>query len=198
MLSLISDDYGYGHFVETLPTGNIALMHGGENTGFLSMYYIIPETGDGLVLLQNSDRGFELLAEVTARWAAWTGIGPPKQVRVLTTIALGLRLLAVCAAAGALAMAILFILQLIGKKRSWNARGRACTLNRLPLATGLVATVVLWWLAGFPFLFDLLARSNLILGSPFTALCAAAGLITLLPKRAAGSDSPRRTGGPAR
>ena len=64
-----SDAYGLGHLVETLPSGQRAVAHGGQGSGSWSWYHAVPETGDGIVVLTNSNRSLQLIATVVGEWA---------------------------------------------------------------------------------------------------------------------------------
>ncbi len=65
--------YGFGHFVETLPNGMQAVSHGGQGYGWMTHFHAVPESGDGIVLLTNSQRSWPLFARVLGDWARWRG-----------------------------------------------------------------------------------------------------------------------------
>ena len=69
---LMSESYGFGHFIEELPNGNTGITHGGESGGWLTAYYLVPESGDGLVMMSNSRRSWPLV-NVLDDWAEWRG-----------------------------------------------------------------------------------------------------------------------------
>lgn len=69
----VADAYGYGHFLETLPDGRRAVWHGGQGHGWMTHFHSIPESGDGIVLLTNSQRSWPFIAAVLSSWAHWTG-----------------------------------------------------------------------------------------------------------------------------
>ncbi len=66
--SLASDGAGLGHFGETLSDGTRAMMNGGQGAGSWSWFHATPETGDGIVVLTNSERSVQLIADVVAAW----------------------------------------------------------------------------------------------------------------------------------
>jgi hypothetical protein len=78
MFELSADAYGLGHFIETLPDGRRIVSHGGQNAGWISYYYIVPDTGDGIVILTNSERSFQFIAQLVSDWAYWCGLGAIK------------------------------------------------------------------------------------------------------------------------
>jgi CubicO group peptidase (beta-lactamase class C family) len=83
LLGLVADSYGFGHFIETLPGGQNAIWHGGQGHGWMTHFHMIPETGDGIVILTNSQRSWPLIAELLLDWSEWIGIGPVKFSRIV-------------------------------------------------------------------------------------------------------------------
>lgn len=78
----VADAYGCGHFIEVLPDGRQAVWHGGQGHGWMSHFHIIPESGDGIVILTNSQRSWPLLAEILRDWAVWSGAKQVKFSRI--------------------------------------------------------------------------------------------------------------------
>lgn len=72
--SLVFDGYGFGHYVETLLNGQIAISHGGQGTGWMTHYHAVPSTGDGIVILTNSQRSWPMIAYLLSDWAEWSGL----------------------------------------------------------------------------------------------------------------------------
>lgn len=70
---LVSDSFGLGHYLEVLPSGKKAVSNTGQSGGYLSHFQAVPETGDGIVVLTNSERGLALLSYVLSDWAQWSG-----------------------------------------------------------------------------------------------------------------------------
>ncbi len=66
--------YGLGHFIEKFSGGTWAVSHGGQGTGWMSHFHSIPETGDGIVMLANSQRSWPLFAHILLDWAKWLGL----------------------------------------------------------------------------------------------------------------------------
>jgi CubicO group peptidase (beta-lactamase class C family) len=71
--SLVFDAYGLGHYIETLPNGMKAVAHGGQGTGIMTHYHAVPETGDAIVILTNSQRSWPFIAYLLSDWAQWSG-----------------------------------------------------------------------------------------------------------------------------
>lgn len=70
-----------GVFVETLPDGVMILTNGGYDPGWRSRFYLSPRTGDGIVILANSDRADPVIAQTSALWATWRGFPPDRLIR---------------------------------------------------------------------------------------------------------------------
>ncbi|MGM0640329.1 MAG: serine hydrolase domain-containing protein [Thermotogota bacterium] len=69
---LVFDSYSLGHYIDFLgETKSIA--NGGQGTGWMSQIQFIPETGDGIVILTNSQRSWPAFAYLLNDWAKWTG-----------------------------------------------------------------------------------------------------------------------------
>lgn len=67
------DSYGFGHLIEELPNGKTAVAHGGQGTGWMTHFHSVPETGDGIVILTNSQRSWPFFAQILTQWAEWNG-----------------------------------------------------------------------------------------------------------------------------
>lgn len=70
---LVFDSYGLGHFIENLSNGKQAVSHGGQGYGWMTHFYSVPETGDGIVILTNSQRSWPFIAYILNDWAKWSG-----------------------------------------------------------------------------------------------------------------------------
>lgn len=73
--ALVSEHYGLGHFIETLPNGQMAVFSGGQGNGWMTHFHLVPETGDGIVILTNSSRSWPLISHIVSDWAEWNGFG---------------------------------------------------------------------------------------------------------------------------
>lgn len=77
MLSPVKEDYGFGYIIKKLPDGSRLIYHGGANRGWRSQYAFIPEKGDGLVVLTNSENGENLHQDLVSLFSEWeTGYRP--------------------------------------------------------------------------------------------------------------------------
>jgi len=79
---LVADGYGLGHFVELLPDGHRAVFHGGQGHGWMTHMHWFPDTGDGIVILTNSQRSWPFMARVLGDWAEWRGLPPVGMARI--------------------------------------------------------------------------------------------------------------------
>lgn len=79
---LVSDYYGFGHFIENLPDGQRAVWHGGQGNGWMAHFHLVPESGDGIVILTNSQRSWPVFAQVLRAWARWSGFKTVKMGRI--------------------------------------------------------------------------------------------------------------------
>jgi hypothetical protein len=83
LFRFVAQDYGLGHFIETLPTGEIAVWHGGQGHGWMTHFHSVPERGDGIVILTNSQRSWPLFARILDDWSRWRGFGPVGMGRIV-------------------------------------------------------------------------------------------------------------------
>ncbi|MDD3654626.1 MAG: serine hydrolase [Desulfotomaculaceae bacterium] len=68
---LVFKGYGLGHYLETLPNGLRSVSHGGQGNGIMTHFQAVPETGDAIVILTNSQRSWPLIAYILSDWAQW-------------------------------------------------------------------------------------------------------------------------------
>lgn len=72
--SIVFDSYGLGYYIEKLSEGNIAVSHGGQGAGWMTHFHSVPEIGDGIVILTNSQRSWPFIACILRDWAGWIGV----------------------------------------------------------------------------------------------------------------------------
>ena len=64
--------YGFGYTVRPDQfEGRIGVGHGGSNSGWESIFQIIPSTGDGIVIMTNSSNGSAIIAALLCSWRHW-------------------------------------------------------------------------------------------------------------------------------
>lgn len=81
--SLAFEGYGYGHLVERLPGGLTAVAHGGQGTGWMTHFHALPDSGDAIVIITNSQRSWPLFARVLSLWAGEIGLPPLGMSRII-------------------------------------------------------------------------------------------------------------------
>ena len=65
-----SDRYGLGYGIEQ--DGKFTLVgHSGANDGWMSSFWVVPETGDGMVVFTNGSSGQQVIRVVDAVWRRW-------------------------------------------------------------------------------------------------------------------------------
>lgn len=153
LFGFAADAYGYGHFTETLPDGRRAVWHGGQGHGWMTHFHAVPESGNGVVILTNSQRSWPFISYVLTDWARWSGAGRVK----FGAIVWASRALRAC-------IAIIVLLSLAGVYRLGRelidgrrrfapfaqvARGRRAAAA----AIGIVIAGGLLWAVSQPYLF---------------------------------------------
>ena len=78
----VADGYAFGHFTEQVAGGRTALWHGGQGTGWMSHFHLVPDSGDGIVILTNSQRAWPLIGAVLQDWSTWSGAGSVQMARI--------------------------------------------------------------------------------------------------------------------
>ena len=155
---LASDAAAFGHYVETLADDRHAVMNGGFVPGWTSQFYLIPETGDGIVLLTNSDRGRAVIAEIAADWAAWRGLSALKMTRTYSSVGVWGPVVIGLLGLLAIGIALSVVTGFVSKQRRLGPN----TLGRVVRAVGLLIPAIV--LAGLWFGF---ARSIATIGFPW-------------------------------
>lgn len=84
--------YGLGYGIAPFGEGMVRVGHDGSNRGWHSLLEIIPETGDGFVMITNSSNGWSAYQQVFCDWVAWkTGSRPKCEKSIGSTFAATLR-----------------------------------------------------------------------------------------------------------
>jgi len=69
--------YGLGHGIHYSPDGLRVVYHSGSNPGYVAYMIVDVDSGDGVVVLSNSDRAIPLLVETIQFWAREAGVSLP-------------------------------------------------------------------------------------------------------------------------
>ncbi|HEY5107042.1 MAG TPA: serine hydrolase domain-containing protein [Caulobacteraceae bacterium] len=88
----VGDGPAAGCFIEYLSDGRIVVTNGGYDPGWSSQFYIVPSTGDGIVILTNSGHAEPAIAQVAALWSVWRGLPPMKLTRAYRGLGTGVAL----------------------------------------------------------------------------------------------------------
>ncbi len=70
---LVFDSYGMGYYIETLSDGKRSVANGGQGAGVMTYFQAIPETGDGIVILTNSQRSWPFFGQILSDWSKSNG-----------------------------------------------------------------------------------------------------------------------------
>ena len=141
---LATDDAGLGCFVEALADGKRAVMNGGQGAGSWNWFHAIPETGDGIVILTNSERSVQLIADVVEAWIERRGFSTASLARAGRWVRLPIWIL------GGIAVGLALRLGYGGitGQRSFAPLSERDGTIRMVLAGLGLTTLGLWWTLG--------------------------------------------------
>ncbi len=184
MWSFSTDAYGLGHALEFPSDGPLIVSHGGQNAGWISYYAFAPETGDGIVMLTNSERSFALIAQILADWAHWRGLGALKMSRALLTAAAAVRIFVVCL----FLLSSVFAGQLIGglaaRKRRFSLKAQGSRLLHIVRKIPSIILLVVWWGFARSSLRELIAGLSVWLSASLLTCALVLLSITVFPRTA--------------
>ncbi len=152
IFGFVADSYGFGHFIEDLPDGRRAVWHGGQGHGWMAHFHAVPESGDGIVILTNSQHSWPLMAQVLNDWARWSGFDSVKMGRITYAI-IALRVLI-----GMLVLISLWqLIRLVqglrnGSRRLAPLSGDFRKVRLLQVALGIGVILALVWSVTQPYL----------------------------------------------
>lgn len=184
MYSLVFDAYGLGYYMEYLSSGQLAVSHGGQGTGWMTHFHSMPETGDAIVILTNSQRSWPFIAYVLSDWAEWNGFSSVGMEAIL----MGQRVL--WGVIGLIWFAVFLQLLrlaegLIFKKRRFAPFSTEFRFVRtVQFVLFVVLSTVLIWCLSQPYLniSSIFPRASEWLGISISALTAILLLSALFPK----------------
>lgn len=82
LYGLVSEAYGFGHFIDNISQGKQAVFHGGQGHGWMTHFHSVPETGDGIVILTNSQRSWPMISNILKDWTDWCGFSSIGMVKI--------------------------------------------------------------------------------------------------------------------
>lgn len=153
LYGFVSDGYGYGHFVERLSDGTKSVWHGGQGHGWMTHFHLLPESGDGIVLLTNSQRSWPFFGKILLAWNRWLEIPPVGMSRIVkaSRVFLGVIILTFLAAICIISYVIYGLIQ--GKCR-FHPLSEENRLKRLLSGlTGIAILILLLWVMNLPYFF---------------------------------------------
>jgi len=65
--SLVSDGYGYGHFIES--NDSKAVFHGGQGHGWMAFFYAYPEEQSAIIIITNSQRSYPMISDLIQQFS---------------------------------------------------------------------------------------------------------------------------------
>jgi CubicO group peptidase (beta-lactamase class C family) len=174
LFGFAADGYALGHFTETVSDGRHAVWHGGQGYGWMSHMHLVPDTGDGIVILSNSQRAWPLFAALLRDWSDNLGFAPAGMARVVWA-----------ETAARVTIGGLVALSALVAWFAWRRRP-LFTVVRL-LAGGSAAALILWpvWAAGqdYLFLFSILPGLWPWLGAASVLAGLTMAALSIVPER---------------
>lgn len=151
LFGIVADAYGFEHFIENLSDGRKAVWQGGQGHGWMTHFHSVPASGDGIVILTNSQRSWPFIARVLSDWGKWCGLGRIKMGRITYGIIVMKMFIAIVVL---LSLWLLFLLFRDWRKGSRRPDARPWLSKRqmLQLIAGLMIISMLIWCALQPYL----------------------------------------------
>lgn len=178
LFGVVADGYGLGHFTETLSNGHTSVWHGGQGYGWMTHAQWVPETGDGIVLLANSQRAWPLFGHILRDWSRSLGVPPVGMSRVTLARPLALGVLALLLGAAAVQAGRLAA-GVARRERRWTPPAALRRPRRLlQVGAGVLLLGSVAWASAqeYLFVFSILPGLTGWLGG---ALLAAGGVLVL-------------------
>jgi hypothetical protein len=188
LFGLVADGYALGHFVETLSDGRRSVWHGGQGYGWMTHAQWVPETGNGVILLANSQRAWPLFGHILRRWSASMGVEPVGMSRVTLARPLAWMLVFLLLAGAGLQTLRLQIGYSRGRRR-WMPRTRTHpVVGLLQALAGVALLGLVAWAAtrDYLFIFSILPGMMGWLGGSLAAAGAVLLASALVPATAGG------------
>jgi hypothetical protein len=152
IFSMVADGYGFGHFIEELADGKKAVWHGGQGYGWMSHFHSIPETGDGIIILTNSQRSWPLIAKVLQEWTHWRKVESVQMSRIGLGITLMWILVSLLALASIL-LAFRLVNGLLHNTRSFSLKSLIHSpLRVMQCVSGIAMIGAIMWASIQPYL----------------------------------------------
>ncbi len=150
---LVFDAYGLGYFIEIFNGGAKAVSHGGQGSGWMTDFHAVPETGDGIVIIANSQRSWPFFAHVLRDWAEWRGFSDIGMGIIIPARRILLMLMALAGIALAWQVWRLAGGLLSGNRRFAPFAREDRVVRVIEAGLSLVMAAVLAWIAGMEYFF---------------------------------------------
>jgi CubicO group peptidase (beta-lactamase class C family) len=135
-----------GFFLEKSPRGPIVVSNGGYDPGWSAQFFVVPATGDGLVILTNSSRGLPFIAQIAGLWADWRGLPKPQITDIYRSLGMQAILIVGILTVASIPAGVALLLGIQSGRRRFAAFNRAALLLsavEILLSIGLVGLYVL-------------------------------------------------------
>ena len=193
MFGVVADSYGFGHFLEELPGGQRAVWHGGQGLGWMTHVHAIPETGDAIVILTNSQRSWPFMARILGEWSRWIGVGPVGMSRITGAVTAMRILVGLIFLFSAWRIATVGLELVAGRRRVSLGRFRSVWPRGIELLGAAALSAILLWASQQEYLFitSVFPREAPRLAFAMAAVAVSLVLSALIPA----SDGSRKTTG---
>jgi CubicO group peptidase (beta-lactamase class C family) len=175
-----NNDNGLGYVVESLPSGMRLVLHSGDVLGWRGQYNALPDQGDGIVVLTNSNAGGRyVIADTVCSWIRWAAGEVPNVCRIYQAIYLAIPLIA---GIGGLVVLVSFwrlSTQMRSNRRKLVWPPKSDRQHR-DLLFSFIALAV-WWLWVVPRVGLLLPPTFIWISLAFTLWCVASAARGLAP-----------------
>ncbi len=178
--TLATDSMALGHFTERLDQDVTVISHGGQGSGWLAFYHMIPETGDGLLIFTNSEQSWRLLGHLITDWSDWIGVQTPGIGIAFSQFAAFLWLLtALVFTAGSAGLGYLIRGLWIGHREFDTKISVARLSGAMKLSAAVVMFVLAWWISGYYMIAGMFPVISRCL-TAVLSICAAVFLLYLI------------------
>jgi len=171
---------GLGFSIEILPNNVRMIWHNGDIPGWRGQFAALPDQGDGIVALTNSNAGRYVIAEVICNWARWAVGAEPSVCQIYRAIHLVIPAGASLIGLGAIVYLGRLVAQVRAEQRRFSWPPKDGKQSR-DLILSLVA-IALWWSMIAPRIGSSLPPSFDWVSVGFTFWCLVTGAKTLTRK----------------
>jgi len=171
---------GLGYDIEILSNGTHMIWHSGDISGWRGQFAALPDQGDGIVVLTNSNAGRYVVVDVICSWARWVVGVEPSVCQIYRAIHLVIPAVASLIVLGVIVYLWRLIAQVHAGHRRFSWPPKDGNQNR-DLILPLVA-IALWWFIVAPRIGSSLPPSFDWVSVGFTFWCLVTGAKTLTRK----------------